>query len=513
MNILLSESQLRVIISEDKKNRAFDILTNKIGLSERFANDLIKICGNLSVFIFNKVFTEAIKHNPQYTREGLIKFYSEHPAHFYAVVKNNRSGFVSIMDWIRVGLNGNLNQYRDLPIEELYEKSKEWHDSLGVGASKFDFQENTDNIILDFRDEQGYGYYWVDLKTNRCSDEQERMGHCASSRGSLYSFREFKSVPGGKHTLNKSLLTASISDQGSLLQLKGPKNSKPDSKYTPYILPLFRYKSGNNYLINSIGSEYDSKNDFKLIDLPDDNFVELYKERPELFKERAVKKKLAELGLIERKILGKHILKIGPDDVRNYLKGGWKVGKNSDVFEVILSGNMWELWQSELFDGDWESALKYYVNDENKNKIIEMVKSKAGQEYDENMDLESLIDDWSDEIKNAIRQAVSDSEENAHYEYLYKQLRKALSEYGNVIKMNDEGVQIEIDLDNLLSDLDDDVLDEYEENCGDNVLCLFQEAVHYETIDIPTFYVDERYSPSIDEKVFNETLSYHLDEI
>jgi hypothetical protein len=115
------------------------------------------------------------------------------------------------------------------------------------------------------------------------------MGHCGrTGRGNnLFSLRETIKLPGGKYTLNRSHLTASISDEGILYQLKGPKNSKPKAEFHEYIVPLFFMLGGggeeHDYYINGFGSEYASNLDFKLSDLPEESIKVLYRDRPELF--------------------------------------------------------------------------------------------------------------------------------------------------------------------------------------------------------------------------------------
>ena len=201
-----------------------------------------------------------------------------------------------IMDWVRVALAGNVKSYQELSFKELYDESERWHESLGVGESKFDYNETKD-IVLDFR-KNDEGYYWVNLGENNCPDEAERMGHCGSTRGILYSLRSFKKIE-NDHTLNKSHLTASIDNLGNLLQLKGQKNSKPTNEYHSVILPLFYLKGEDDYLINNIGYEYDSSRDFKFSDLTTEEVSKLYADRPILFTNRQEKKLLKSLGLIE----------------------------------------------------------------------------------------------------------------------------------------------------------------------------------------------------------------------
>jgi hypothetical protein len=121
-----------------------------------------------------------------------------------------------IMDWVRVGLDGNLGEFKNLNLKELSLQAKKWHDSLEMGQAKINYEEKNP-IIMDFRNKKGEGFYWVNLQTNNSPEECERMGHCGrtGSNNVLYSLREVKKLPNGKYTINKSHLTASIGKDGT----------------------------------------------------------------------------------------------------------------------------------------------------------------------------------------------------------------------------------------------------------------------------------------------------------
>jgi hypothetical protein len=201
------------------------------------------------------------------------------------------------------------------------------------------------------------------------------MGHCGrSSYGSLYSLREVKRI-NNNFTLNKSHLTAAIDDEdGTLYQLKGPKNSKPSSKYHDYILPLFYKKvDDGEYYIEGLGSEYESRLDFKLTDLPNSVIIELYEKRPELFKGRSLQKKLMNLGLIEKKDINYILyLTISAKDIEDYVEGNSVTGRGTKpngekykrtLFEDILSSSL----DFDDCDEDLECIFNYCI----KNEIIE----------------------------------------------------------------------------------------------------------------------------------------------
>jgi len=248
---------------------AKDVLVNELKLSDKAADFFVERCGKLAIIMANKLIENisflAIKNNQKVTTSEAIVLLNKD----YRVFSEN---LVSIMDWIRVGLNGNLGSHKNDDYQTLVKESKKWHDELEVGSGIYNYEENEDNIVIDFRDKNGMGFYWVDLMTSRCTDEQKRMGHCASTRGdTLYSLREIIRI-NDKFTINKSHLTAAMEEKDDgfiILQLKGQKNSKPAEKYHQYIAKLLISPTVN---IVGFGSEYDSASDFKLSDLNDDLF-------------------------------------------------------------------------------------------------------------------------------------------------------------------------------------------------------------------------------------------------
>jgi hypothetical protein len=506
-----------------------DVLINKFGVNSYNAEALAEIAGPLTIFLANKILQYYEK---DYYENGVPPKDRSLQDRFALVNGSNsfvteRNKVRSIMDWFRVGLNGNIKTYENLSFYELYRKSVEWHDSLSIGDSKIDYDEKN-KILLKF--EKGDStFYWVDLATNTCSEEAERMGHCARSSGQLYSFREYKKIPGGEHTLNRSYLTASIQD-GSLLQLKGVKNSKPDDKFHDYILPLFSLynKEEGHFLITEFGYEYDSKNDFKLSDLTKEQITDLYEKRKDLFHGRKEQKLLQQLGLIETPARNvEFTLFIKPNQIEDYVKGGWTVSKRKnsagntisvDIFETILSGDIWDLWNSDFYDNDWHNVIDYYINDENGEFIWQLVRKFAGDNViDDSVSLTSAIEEYdtNEVIIDTLRRSVSDAEANSYYDYLHDALKECLEKYGEVITMNDDGVEIQINLDAIISEfeVDDENLDDYYEACDDDPSCVFSEIMGYYYEDKPKFDLDDRWTPDIDRVNFNDILKDNLNEI
>ena len=539
MNLNEEIKKIRQIISSSiliKESSKVKILTDKIGFTEDFAKDLYHICGTFSVILGNKIIewaTTALKKPDSSPPEKLtvVKYLND-----VGLTRPWKENLQEIIDFVRVGLNGNFSSLKNDSIDEMRKKAKKWHDSLGGGTAKINYVE-THPILLDFRDKNGLGFYWANLETNDSREECERMGHCGrtASGNIIYSLREVIKIPGSKYSINKSHLSASISKGGTLFQLKGPTNSKPKDVYQKFITPLFYAlndtEDENDFLIQDFGTEYASDRDFKLQDLPNDTLIDLYKNRPELFESRRLQRLLNKLGVIDTPKINFNIkIEIDPSRIDEYVTGGWivsrprknkegkTVGRTVDIFETILSGDIWDIYDSYNDNNRWSDILDYYIDNNNEKLIWEKVKilsEKNDIEITNDMNLEDSIklvdDNW--DIRNVLTSSSSDAERDSFYNYLYKTLKEALSEYGLITKMDDTGVDIEVNVEPFLNSIgnnewEDDVL----ERCNDDMSCVFAELVYDGTIDKPKFDIDDRWTPDIDDNYFNSMVKDRLSE-
>ena len=531
---ILREETQRLLLEASKKK----ILMDKLGLNEENAEILDELAGPLSVWMANKFIDYYIGYYGGFTKEltrDELKKYTIERINQDVSIYRQRQKITEIMDWVRVGLNGNLGDNKNTHLEALLRKSKEWHDSLDIGTGDINYVENNP-IVLDFRDENGDGFYWADLQTGNSTEECDRMGHCGrSSYGTLYSLREVKTL-NPKYRINKSHVTASISEDGILYQMKGVKNSKPKDEYHQYILPLFYVLGGGgeeeDYLIQGFGTEYASERDFKLSDLGNDVIIDLYKNRPELFDTRSLQRKLVELGLIEEPDIDYNIkLEISPEDVGDYVDGDYVISRRNvkktspagreyettietKLFETILSGDSWELWESGYID--WKQIVEYNLNEKNGEKIRDIIRESEGDEKDlDDRSIEELIEDFDHnwEIRSALTNAYSNMEADSYVNYLYDTLRDCLVEYGSIEKMDDTGVILNIDVAPFIRYIDEDVLDDRLENCNDDYRCLFIELVGDEYIDKPRFRTNDYWYPDVDNNGFNELASEYLNDV
>jgi hypothetical protein len=524
-------SKYGVLLEESKKG----ILMDKLGLREDLAQVFDEIGKKLSVWLANKYlkyFYDNAKESaePNVPNKDILSV-AKNRLNSRLTVPILRSVLSEIMDYIQVGLNGNKSSLDELSILKIASKSSQWHDSLNVGEGTINYVEKNP-ILIDFRNDKGEGYYWVDLQTQYSPEECERMGHCGrSTLGNLYSLRSDKLLPGGKYKLNRSHLTTSIGDDNILYQLKGPKNKKPKEEYHQYIEPLFYYEDDFGYLIQGFGNEYNAEQDFKLSDLPDTTIRKIYNDRPELFNTRGLKRKLGEMGIIKvEPTQTRFVLEIKTKDIGDYLEGnkywtrkyknseGKEVTKRIGYYEQIMSDSVWDLADGVGWGEDWESALDYYVDRNNEKLIESMINewiSKSGDEVDEDISLEEKIEKYDDnyDIRNALSGAENDVASGEYVNYLRNTLKSALQEYGSVFEFNDEKIKIQIDLKDYLGNFNEDEIDEFYENCNDIPACVFDELLNVDFITKPKPSFSENWSPDINNSEYNQSLKERLNEI
>jgi hypothetical protein len=310
INLLKEYNSKYDLLNEDKNKKEeerINTLVNKLGLNPKTAEVFNEVGKKLAIQLANSLLKSSFKYlrsvsEKEVTDSEILEIAKREMA---KVIPNwARERLTSIMDYVRAprsigGLENNIESVKNENFSEIYRLSQDWHKSLNIGDDKMDYEEKHP-IILDFRNQNGIGYYWADLETYDSPEECERMGHCGrSSKGRLLSLRSYRLYPGTDIKLNKSHLTAAIGDDGIMYQLKGPKNSKPKEEYHPYILPLFdMMDDGDEYFITGFGREYASQQDFKLEDLPLETLKTIYSKRPDIFKgNRKFKEKMAELGI------------------------------------------------------------------------------------------------------------------------------------------------------------------------------------------------------------------------
>ena len=429
---------------------ARDVLINKIGLTDKAADFFIERCDKLTIIIVNKI----IKYNLKIMNieDTPTKADIQKATHWVNInYRTFSEDLVSIMDWIRVALNGNLGEHKNDDFETLLNESKKWHDELEVGDGIYNYEENEDNIILDFRDENGMGFYWVDLETSQCTYENKRMGHCASTGGdTLYSLRETRRI-NEKFTINESHLTAAIKEEENdgfkIIQLKGKKNSKPAEKYHKYIVELIISPTVN---INGFGSEYDSASDFKISDLNDELLEIIMEKKPKLLdifsRVEAYKK-----GFIKEKPETTFDITIKNHHYKYFLENFDKW--NEEFLEKMYNGDLYNdsgySWEDFVHytDNSLEQKIEDYVDNIYRSKKWSTDDSENNQDEFYDMELSEKIEEIDDEdLQSVLRQSLDSAYETAVYDAYYNRYKSFFEEYGDVLEFNDEYVKIRVDI-------------------------------------------------------------------
>lgn len=216
------------------------------------------------------------------------------PLYRLIISKMNKDKVTSIKDYI-FSLNRNAQIFKInfmSTIEEMANKSEEWHKSLKAGGNI----KTEEGYILKKYDD---GFYWVDLLTNNSREEADAMGHCGrTSHDTIVSLRKLvngKIEPCVTLALDyaEDLDVEQTIEDGDMLeysvmfQCKGRNNTKPVEKYHRYIIDLLLDDTFN---IQEIGEEYSPKDDFQLSDIKDMDVLEKFlTKRPTMFFANGVK--------------------------------------------------------------------------------------------------------------------------------------------------------------------------------------------------------------------------------
>jgi hypothetical protein len=476
---------------------ARDVLVNKLKLTDKAADFFVDKCGKLSILIVNKIITSNLKYilkvETAPTKDELHKSISLVNLSY----RTYNEDLTSIMDWIRVALNGDLGTHKNDDYQTLFNESKKWHDELEVGDGIYNYEENEDNIILDFRNENGMGFYWIDLLTSQCTYENKRMGHCASTGGdTLYSLRETRRI-NEKFTINESHLTAAIEEYYNgfkIIQLKGKKNSKPAEKYHKYIVELIINPTVN---IIGFGSEYDSASDFKLSDLNDDLFNVVLKNNQKLIGTiglyYAHKK-----GLIDEAPQVVFDIFIKPDEMYEYIDSGNYDNRKTNFVENFLENGVdyFDIdidWQDFTYysSNDLENKIEEYLINNFQDKINELNNENEDDEYFEDLKISDKIKELdADDLITVIRDSMSRAYEVSYSESIMRSIESALTDYGGVLRINDQGAKIKVNLLNFQNDIDSsEILSNPEDVKG----ILYKLVHEEEKIEKPTLYIKDDY--------------------
>lgn len=275
------------------KTKQINKIKTVFGFNDIWAERFVSLNAKLSIWIADSFLEDLISnndneflHKTDIITKGDISSLStkdmpKKPLVQYLNVRSNlfwedyRVRFQYILDWVLSPRRGaNVNVVKMTFVEAL-SGSTIWHTSLEEEA--FINYEETNEIFIDLRDIDGFGFYWANLNTDYSDEESRRMGHCGRDSGTiLFSLRSVNNL--GE---SKSHVTASYSKQNCKLnQIKGRKNTKPKPAYHGYICTLL---TNEKYPIHSLSNNtFNSSLNFKLEDLNEDARNNVFKKNRDL---------------------------------------------------------------------------------------------------------------------------------------------------------------------------------------------------------------------------------------
>jgi hypothetical protein len=359
------------------------------------------------------------------------------------------------------------------------------------------------------------------------------------------------------HKLNEELNV--VRNNREYEELVGEINRLREEAYTYYIENVVdKYKEiirlsnlqkesekGLMYFqFNGFGSEYGTEEDYGFEDMSNEELRELYELKPDVFKDAesifalfdasvitvdevksisesnpAIFKSFGnKIKLFDRGIISERpstIIEVEKDceDVKYLLK----IDRDfrDDLVENVLCGDTYELSDSWGYYYENPSDLVSNLNKENTEKVIDeivrltgldrSVITENGIEYYLEGEDEEFDADTFDNITRTLASAQNNADNDDYSNYLYNRLKSSLEELGEVHSLNDEGVKMTIDLSDLMPD--DEIADNMERYEFEYVSDLFWELIADNSLALPIYNIDSRYSPYGSSEDFNSFVS------
>jgi hypothetical protein len=275
-----SENLTESLLIEADKRQA---IKNAFGLNDLWAEEFHRMSDKLSVWIASTYIDAVVAdrtRNRNIPDGEDIRTYvinnmnSVGPGGDDGWNINYKPNYEYIMHWLRAPRREQIN-IRDLNFDQAYAQAEEWHESLQIKKQN-NYQE-TGDVFIDYRNTDGVGYYWVHLNKSSCTDEADRMGHCArSNSGKLISFRRINDFGEGE-----SYLTVDYRPGGIIGDFHRHGNKKPTSRFHRQIVDFLL---NTRYPVSSLTKEgvHRYEDNFKLSDLTPADLNRVYSGNPSL---------------------------------------------------------------------------------------------------------------------------------------------------------------------------------------------------------------------------------------
>lgn len=426
-------------------------------------------------------------------------------------IRVNYGGAIrEILDWLKHPYTPQQN-LRELTFDEALEKSREWHEQLETLGGDVDYVEPKENeILIEYPETpDGRKYYWVRIPSSYCDVESRRMGHCGrTGQGNdLISLRSINPFGTG-HTVNESHVTIAYNIiLKKIVQAKGKKNQKPAEKYHGYIYDLILHLAEKGRF-KGFSAEYQSSDDYGWNDMSKEQISQLKETNEDVFDSFTGEIVLYRNGLGDAPNT-KFTYEGAVGEVSDLFTLG--LDMRDDIIETVLAGDVYD-----IFEGSWDwyyrNAEDYVdnLNEANYAEVIdeivkitklpkEKVLENGAKHYLAGDDEDFPADDF-DNIARSIARAYADAEVDDYARHYYRRIEDTLEHYGNVLRLDDSGVKIEIDLAKILDyDTIQEII-EYTDN--DDLSVIFEEGLN-DYIDKPYLSFSDGYNAYVSDNEFN----------
>ena len=230
---------------------------------------------------------------------------------------------------------------QDVVEDVLHEYETRWQNkkkrTLSHDLEEYQHIEN----ILEF---PGGKIAWFNLHKNYCDLEGAAMGHCGNSYENMkpgdevLSLREYIGQDDEGHMWKPHLTFIYNTNDQHLSEMKGFKNNKPSEEYHRYIVPLLEEPWIKGIALRA--HQHEKDNNFFISDLPSDEAMRLYKEKPALATFRDMKVLGIQMSAEDMPDIGEintHLEELGLDEIV------WEDEKNFILMQ-------WDDWKDALHD-------------------------------------------------------------------------------------------------------------------------------------------------------------------
>ena len=265
---------------EEQKQEKTATIQRVFGFSPEWANAFYDVNNKMCLWVADTFFKKMKENHPvgSIEKNSFINRLNMVSPESGVWTRDFLPKYRFIFDWF-INVNGRTPiNLKALSFDDAYAKSEEWHESR---ESKKDANYKEENeIVIDYRDKSGVGFYWANLNVSHSREEAERMGHCGNKYGTtLFSLRNINEYGEGE-----SFVTLARQNNDEIVsEIHGKKNSKPKIIYQKYIIDFLLnekypvkgltlkgvYKPEHNFQLTDLSSEqinflFDKNRDIKI---------------------------------------------------------------------------------------------------------------------------------------------------------------------------------------------------------------------------------------------------------